>query len=122
MDVVEAERLYKRGDVAAARAALEQLLVRDPNDARALVLHSSMLIEERALDAALEAATASVEADPELADAHLALGVIQQELGAKQPAADAYRRYLDLAPRGLYARSVRRQLERLEAALESEEG
>ena len=122
VDVVEAERLYKRGDVAAARAALEQLLVRDPNDARALVLHSSMLIEERALDAALEAATASVEADPELADAHLALGVIQQELGAKQPAADAYRRYLDLAPRGLYARSVRRQLERLEAALESEEG
>jgi CheY-like chemotaxis protein len=122
VDVVEAERLYKTGQIAAARSALDQLLARDPNDARALVLRSSILIEERDLDAALEAATASIAADPDLADAHLALGVIQQERGESEPAADAYRRYLDLAPEGLYARSVRRQLRRLELVPDREEG
>jgi CheY-like chemotaxis protein/Flp pilus assembly protein TadD len=122
VDVVEAERLYKTGKIAAARSALDQLLARDPNDARALVLRSSILIEERDLDAALEAATASIVADPDLADAHLALGVIQQERGESEPAADAYRRYLDLAPEGLYARSVRRQLRRLELVRDREEG
>jgi CheY-like chemotaxis protein len=122
IDVVEAERLYKTGRTAAARTAVEQILARDPNDARALLLRSSMLIEGRELEAALEAATASVDADPEFADAHLALGVIQQELGNAEPAADAYRRYLDLAPEGLYARSVRRQLRRLEQVAGRQEG
>jgi hypothetical protein len=122
VDVAEAERLYRSGEVEAARSVLEQLLAKDPRDARALVLRSSILIEERKLEAALEAATASVAADPELADAHLALGVIRQELGDAKPAADAYRRYLDLAPEGLYATSVKRQLKRLETGSDREGG
>ena len=112
--LAEAESEYLRGEVDQARRAVDRVLVLQPDHARALVLRSSMLIEEAKLDEALAAAQASVAAQPKLADGHLAVGVIQQERGETELAIEAYRRYLDLAPEGLYARNIQRQLERLE--------
>jgi hypothetical protein len=113
--VERAERLYKHGRPDAARQALKTALGREPDHARALVLQSNMLIEERDLEGALEVAQRSAASDPAFPDAHLAVGVIQQERGEARFAVEAYRRYLDLAPDGLYAHSIRRQLRRLEA-------
>ncbi len=115
--VDEAERLYRLGRVNEARARIDDVLSREPKQARALVLRASLHIEERRLDDALADATLAAEAAPEFADAHLAIGVVQQERAALGDAATAYRRYLELSPSGLYAETVRRQLERLDAKL-----
>ncbi len=114
-DLQAAEKLYKFGRTAEARSSIDEILAKAPKNARALVLRSNLLIEEGELDKALEAANAAVEADADLPTAYLAVGVIQQERKEAALAADAYRRYLDLAPSGLYAGTIRRQLKRLEA-------
>jgi DNA-binding response OmpR family regulator len=113
--VIEAERLYKLGRADDARARIDDVLTHDPKQVRALMLRSSLYIEDKRLDDALLAARTAAEVDPQFADAQLAIGVIEQERGEVGPAADAYRRYLELAPTGLYAQSVRRQLRRIEA-------
>jgi predicted Zn-dependent protease len=120
--LAEAERLYRLGRTEAARTELDAVLASQPGNARAMVLRSNLLIEEDKLDEALAVAQASVAAAPELADAHLALGVIQQERAELDAAAQAYRRYLELAPTGAYAETIRRQLARIEAKLASQEG
>jgi CheY-like chemotaxis protein len=110
-----AEKLYKFGKTAEARRSVDDILAIAPTNARALVLRSNLLIEEGNLDDALAAANAAVEADEKLPAAYLLVGVIQQERKQATLAADAYRHYLDLAPAGLYAGTIRRQLQRLEA-------
>jgi hypothetical protein len=111
--VVEAEELYKRGRTVDARARVEEVLAADPKQARALVLRANLLVEADDLDGALASAQAAVDADASLADGHLAVGVIQQERDQLEAAAAAYGEYLELAPEGLYAQVVRRQLQRL---------
>jgi tetratricopeptide (TPR) repeat protein len=112
--VVEAEELYKHGRTADARTRVEEVLAADPAQARALVLRANLLVETEDLDGALASAQAAVSADAKLADGHLAVGVIQQERDELEAAAAAYAKYLQLAPDGLYAQSVRRQLQRLQ--------
>ncbi len=116
--VADAERLYKFGRTQQARAHIDDILAKDPKQSHALLLRANLLIEDKELDRALEAAHSAVEADPDLAEAHLAVGVIEQERGSLDEAATAYRSYLALAPKGLYAQSVRRQLRRIERKLE----
>ena len=64
---------------------------------------------------------ASAQSDPLLADAHLAIGVILQEQDNTAGALAAYKRYLELAPDGLYADSIRRQSVRLASAADAGE-
>jgi predicted TPR repeat methyltransferase len=93
------------------------VLARDPKQPRALLLRANLLIEADDLDAALASAEAAVAADAGQADGYLAVGVIQQERGELEAASTAYGKYLELAPKGLYARSVKRQLLRLQRRL-----
>lgn len=116
-EVEEAERLYKYGRTEQARAAVDSLLKLRPTSARALLLRSNILIDDSNYDEALEAARASVEADPAIAEGHLAVGLIQYERGEAAEAAIAYRKYLELAPEGLYSGWTRRQVKRLERKL-----
>jgi CheY-like chemotaxis protein len=120
-EIERARHLHENGKPEQAHAVLDGVLEAAPNDASALVLRSSIFIEERKLDDALSAAQASVAAAPDFADGYLALGVIQQERGELASAAEAYRRYLALAPQGIYARSIERQLTRLQTDV-SEDG
>jgi hypothetical protein len=113
-EIARARELHERGKSAQAHAVLDGVLTAAPNDPAALVLRSSIYIEERKLDDALSAAQASVAADPKFADGFLALGVIEHERGELASAVTAYRRYLALAPEGIYARTIERQLTRLE--------
>ncbi len=123
--VADAERSYKQGNAAEARARVEEILAVDGKQARALILRANLLVEADDLDGALASAQAAVESDATQADGHLAVGVIQQERDELEAAAAAYGKYLELAPKGLYAQSVRRQLERVRRRIEaapSEEG
>jgi len=109
-----AERSLQRGRHRDAKIQLDAVLQGAPDNARALVLSSTLLLDQDKLDEALVAAEASVDADPEYAFGHLALGVVQQERGAAAEAVEAYQRFLELSPKGSEAFAVRRILRRLE--------
>ena len=51
-----------------------------------------------------------INVDPTLADAYLILGVAEQDSGRTASARRAYKRYLELSPRGAYAGDVRSAL------------
>jgi CheY-like chemotaxis protein len=109
-----AQRLYAVGDGAEADAEVAAILRDHPEHAPALLLRANLLIDRGDLGPALEAARSAATHAPDMADAYLAIGVIHQHESQASAAVEAYRRYLDLAPEGLYAPVVRRQLSRLE--------
>ncbi len=109
-----AERSLQRGRHKDAKIQLDAVLAAAPDNARALVLSSTLLLDQDKLEEALVAAEASVDADPEYAFGHLALGVVHQERGAAAEAVVAYQRFLELNPEGSEAFAVRRILRRLE--------
>ena len=115
--VAEAERLYKYERYDDARKQVDDILASDPENARALLLRSNMLIDESKFDEALQAARASVRSDPDIAEGHLAVGLILYEQDEAAQAVDAYRKYLELAPDGLYSQWTRKQVKRLERKL-----
>jgi len=112
-----AERLLERGRRQRAHQKLDAVLAAYPTHARALALRSNLFIEEQKLDDALQAAQASVSADPEYAQGHLALGVIRQERGETAEAVASYQRFLALEPTSKFAPTIKRQLRRLENQL-----
>lgn len=109
-----ARSLHADGSTAEAQRIVSAVLDAQPGHAPALVLESSIFMLQRRMDDALASAEASVEADGEFADAHLALGVVRQERKEYGDAIEAYERYLELAPEGIYARSIEKQLARLQ--------
>jgi tetratricopeptide (TPR) repeat protein len=113
-----ARTLQADGDTAQAHRIVAAILEEQPTNPSALVLESSIYIEEKRMDEALASAEASVEADAGFADAHLALGVIRQERKEYADAVAAYERYLELAPQGVYVHSVKKQLSRLQAKVD----
>lgn len=115
--VAEAERLYKYERYDDARKQVDDILASDPENARALLLRSNMLIDESKFEEALQAARASVQSDPDIAEGHLAVGLILYEQDEPALAVDAYRKYLELAPDGLYSQWTRKQVKRLERKL-----
>jgi Flp pilus assembly protein TadD len=48
----------------------------------------------------------AVALDPLLADGYAYLGFVAEEAGRRREARSAYRRYLELAPRGTYAQDI----------------
>jgi hypothetical protein len=54
-----------------------------------------------------------LKADDHLADAYLIVGVAEQAASHASAAKTAYRRYLELAPKGRYAGEVRSSLKEL---------
>jgi hypothetical protein len=115
--LASAERLLERGRRTDAHQEIDTVLATHPANSRALVLRAHLFIEERKLDDALEAALAAVDSDPELADGHLALGVVRQERGDEPEAAAAYERFLELAPSSKLAPIIKHELRKLEDAL-----
>jgi len=114
----EAEKLYKRSRLDDADALIDEILAENPNNARAHLLRSNVRLEQGNMKAALMEARQAVAFDNDLADAHLAVGVIQQELDAHEEALAAYQRYVELKPEGRYASSIKRQIKKLERTIE----
>jgi hypothetical protein len=113
--LANAVRLLERGRRADAHQELDTVLAAEPKNTRALVLRSSLFIEERKLVEAVEAAQASVDAEPNNADAHLALAVVRRERGEVPQALAEYRRFLELAPSSELAPVVEQTIRQLEA-------
>ncbi len=117
-----ARTLHSDGSSTEAHRIVSTILEAQPDHAAALVLESSIYIVEKRMDDALASAQASVDADGAFADAHLALGVIRQERKEYADAIAAYQRYLELAPEGIYARSIQKQLARLRQEVDDKAG
>jgi CheY-like chemotaxis protein len=91
-------------DATAACAAAQQA---NPESATAMGLLSHAEFNRNHRKEALSWAEKAVKVDPKLADAYVIIGGVQQDAGHKGEARAAYRKYLDLAPKGQYASDLR---------------
>jgi tetratricopeptide (TPR) repeat protein len=115
-EVEKASKLYMSGRLKEALAAAEEALQHDPHHAPALLVKANVLIERKDFETAKLAAEDAIASDRMMADAWLALGVIEQERGATDASIAAYERFLELAPRSRYAGSIRTQLKQMRAS------
>ncbi len=113
-EVKRASKLYLGGKSKEALAVIEAVLVAAPADAQALLLKANILVERKELAGARQAAQAAIASDAGLAEAYMALGVIEQEAGQKDAALAAYEKFLELAPKDRYAASIRLQVKALQ--------
>lgn len=113
-EVKRASKLYLGGKSKEALAVIEAVLASAPADAQALLLKANILVERKELAGARAAAQAAIASDAGLAEAYMALGVIEQEAGQKAAALAAYEKFLELAPKDRYAASIRQQVKALQ--------
>ncbi|HEY0132419.1 MAG TPA: DUF4388 domain-containing protein [Nannocystis sp.] len=112
-EVEKASKLYMSGRLREALVAAEAALQQDPHHAPALLVKANVLIERKDFETAKLAAEDAITSDRMMADAWLALGVIEQERGATDASIAAYERFLELAPKSRYAGSIRTQLKQM---------
>jgi arylsulfatase A-like enzyme/Flp pilus assembly protein TadD len=91
--------LQRQGDLAGARAALEEARAIDPRDLRLHVVLSGLYRNLAELERARAEADEAVRLDPKSPDAHVARGLALGALGREADAAGALREALRLAPR-----------------------
>lgn len=114
-----ADQAYRTGRGKEATTLLDGLLAEAPRSAEVFALMANVQIDAGRTEEALSSARRAVELDPRLADAYLVLGVILQGEKDNAGALDAYRKYLELAPKARYATTVRAQLRSLEREVAS---
>ena len=108
-----AAKLHRASRLAEALVAVDEVLRMAPEHAPARLLRANVLLELGELDLAKAAVDAALKSDPTLAEAHMALGVIEQERGAGVAAIAAYERFLELEPKSRYAGSIRLTIKQL---------
>lgn len=91
-------------DVNAACRAAHQAT---PGAAEIMVMLAHAELERGQPSDALFWAKKAVQADPDRAEAYVFIGGAEQEAGRRAEAKAAYRKYLELAPNGRYARDLR---------------
>ncbi|HXI60849.1 MAG TPA: DUF4388 domain-containing protein [Polyangia bacterium] len=77
----------------------------ESGDALLLLAHAEF--NRNHLKEALQWAEKAIKADPNLAEAYVIFGGVQQDAGKNREAKWAYKKYLELAPRGQYAADLR---------------
>jgi CheY-like chemotaxis protein len=77
----------------------------ESGDALLLLAHAEF--NRNHLKEALQWAEKAIKADPNLAEAYVIFGGVQQDAGKNREAKWAYKKYLELAPRGQYATDLR---------------
>ncbi|MCA9679252.1 MAG: tetratricopeptide repeat protein [Kofleriaceae bacterium] len=88
--------LYRRGDVAAARALYEQALEHEPNQAEARYNLGNLLEDLGETELAIAELRRVTLAVPDFADAHYNLGLMLARVGGVAQAARHLERYLEL--------------------------
>jgi tetratricopeptide (TPR) repeat protein len=102
----------ERGQRGDARDCYEQALRFDPEHVEAN-LNLAGLLEEGGCEAvALRRYKAALRADPLHTGAHLGAALLYEKLGAPRRAREHWRRYLQLAPAGAWAKIARQHLTR----------
>lgn len=113
----EAGGMYRKGGKSRLKQAatiLSEILTNQPNHPDGLLLNAQVQLELHNPEEALASATKCTQVATGMADCWLTIGVLQQDAKHNLLAAEAYDRYLDLAPKGAFAGQVRKQLKRLQ--------
>lgn len=90
-----------------------QALELRPNEAPVMVMLAHAELDRGRSSTALRWARKAISVDPELADAYVFIGEIEQGAGNTAGAKSAYTKYLELAPNGKYASDLRTILRNL---------
>lgn len=90
--------LHKLGELAAARAELEPVLNHDTTNANLWFAYGLICQDSHDLDAAVTAYRHTLELSPELAEAHVNLGICLQQTGDIAAAKATFARALQLRP------------------------
>jgi tetratricopeptide (TPR) repeat protein len=101
---------WEQGDFRPALKSLDQAVQLDPGNARAWYYQALVDDDLKKRDEAKKALETAVQLDPRYPDALYLLGRFRSD-GGDPKAQDAWRAYLEAAPKGLYADEVRRALE-----------
>ena len=98
---------FAKNRLREAVAACTAAAAANPRSAEALTMLAHTELNRGRLERANELAVKAVAIDPTLADAYVIIGGVHQDSGENKEAKAAYRRYLELAPRGRYADELR---------------
>jgi tetratricopeptide (TPR) repeat protein len=101
--------LWEQGTFRPALRTLKQATTIDPRSARAFYYYGLVLDEVRNKADARAAMETAVKNDPKLADALYYLGRLRAESG-DPTSRDAFQKYLEVAPKGIYADEAQRAL------------
>jgi CheY-like chemotaxis protein len=104
---------FNAGRMKDATVACTAAKESNPESAQALGLLSHAEFNRNHRKEALSWAERTIKIDPKLADAYVIIGGVQQDAGHAAEAKAAYRRYLELAPKGQYASDLRAIIETL---------
>jgi hypothetical protein len=116
--IAQATSLVDKKKQTDARVILDAILEKMPDEPRALALLSLIHLDKGSYDDALATANRCVDADAEQALCWIAIGVVEQENKNLGRALEGYRKYLELAPKGRFAKSAKSEAQRLAARLE----
>ncbi|HEY3355011.1 MAG TPA: response regulator [Polyangia bacterium] len=105
--LAEARKLSRKGKRAAAIAKYEQALTLNPKGDGAMAALANIYMDQGSNGKALDWAHKTVQANPRNADGYLVLGTVHQLNGKKAEARAAFKRYLEISPRGKQAEEVR---------------
>jgi putative PEP-CTERM system TPR-repeat lipoprotein len=100
-----------RGETAAAAALVDQALAKEPSNPDALVIKAAVLVDQKKLDEALAVSKTAVEANPESASVHFALGRLQVRLSLYQEGLQSYARAVQINPQIVAADIAMSQLQ-----------
>ena len=103
----QGDALLKRGKYRQAIGHFQRAVREKPESVTALLALADAFLEADKPRSALPPLEDAERIDPQNARAQLLLGTAYQSLGRNTPAMKAYRRYLELEPKGEFARDVR---------------
>jgi hypothetical protein len=106
-DVLSCRSALNAGKIKTAVAACQRAIDARPTAAEPLALLAEAEFTRGRGREALRLANAAVASDPRCADAYVIIGGVQQDLGHREEAFAAYRRYLSISPRGSHAGELR---------------
>jgi Tfp pilus assembly protein PilF len=99
-----------KGDAVAITQGCERALDVDTTLVLPILAWAMRELDRGNVKVAVTWARHLLRANDQLADAYLIVGVAEQAASHASAARTAYRRYLELAPKGRYARDVRMSL------------
>jgi CheY-like chemotaxis protein len=105
--IKDAVALRKKGKRAAAIATYEQAAALDPTADAAPLALANVYLDSGNNKKAAEWAQKAISANAQGADAYMILGTANLDLGRNADARAAFRKYLELAPKGRHAADVR---------------
>ena len=110
--LVEATRLYDENKLTQAKAALEDLVNKDPSNTNAWMMLGLARFDSKDIPGAEEAANTVLSIDSKVARAYLLRATILIEAKNRPAAAAEIQKYLDLEPNGPFADEAKALLKR----------